>query len=129
MSIFNEDIRHPDEFLYEDLKQICNEEVFAHMTHYLGQPEYVQTAIVDKLKEKNLFRSYREFIYTEDSIGKISQVLCFVAKFEMGTPIYRVIFYRWVKDPKDNYFGDGHTQFFTEFYVAFYGVVNVNELI
>lgn len=126
MSIFDKDIQHPIEHLYDECKDVCENIVPSNIIpgntmHYNGICKTMQRDIILELMQRDLF--VEQFVYKPDGLNKICRVEVQLGGYIRLIPHYRVWFYYNSKDVLGSY-GYHHFQqsYLTDFIVGVNGV-------
>ena len=101
MSIFDTNIKHPDEILYDQLKALsCTVVHFAshegtrNLLYSPCYPPSIASHIIAELKNQNIYEELD--FYRDSAVGKIGRVECAVLKRDQDLPVYRIWFYKIV---------------------------------
>ena len=130
MSIFNENIHHPVEELYDQCKDVVGWIVPMNMMHYNGDCETMKHDIVRMLRERNLLvNNYNSALQTVDSvnINKVSKVIVEYGEYVRRIPTYKVRLFYVKEIHSDLWFGGRaieYTAFLTQFNVGISGIIN-----
>ena len=128
MSIFDKNIHHPVETLYDQCKEIVEWIVPMNMMHYNGSCEQMEQDIITMLKERGLWVGGRNGMAYKDDINKINQVGVSMGGYTgRGIPTYIVYFYYVTEIRSSLWLGGSAIQYgayLTKFTVGINGIIN-----
>ena len=126
MSLFDQNIHHPLETLYDECKDVCRIIIPGNMMHYRGDKNFMLEDIIKELKHRNLFQE--PFPYSHDALNKISKVEVQKWGYCRLIPQYRVWFYYNSSEFTDlSGYKYLEQSYLTDFIVGINGVINKNE--
>jgi hypothetical protein len=120
MSIFDTDIRHPLEQLFNEVKEIVEYVIPDEMMHYNTDPGHIIYEISQMLDYKKLF--YSHTIPYKDQKYTICGVSAKIEGHKRGIPFYKVTFY--IPELTDD--GFINNKHFVDLYVGISGIINDN---
>ncbi len=120
MSIFDTDIRHPLEQLFDEVKEIVEYVVPGEIIHYNTEPVHIIREISRMLDYKKLF--YSSTMPYEDQKYTIYSVSAKIEGYKRGIPFYKVTFY--LPELTDHEFVN--KKHFIDLYVGISGIISDN---
>ena len=127
MGLFDQNIHHPIEELYDQCKEVVEWIVPMNMMHYNGGCDTMKHDIEQMLRERNLFAPKYIPFNAERDVNKISEVGVSYGECIRGIPTYKVLFYYIKKIDSDLWYGGSAIQYgayLTQFTVGISGIIN-----
>ena len=115
MSIFDQDIQHPLEDLFDQIEEIINDAISREFFQRNAGYGIIEKDICWNLKKKNLFVG--DLAHPEEQIHKISRVYIDKRFFLNKNPIYDVYLY-WCEWADDGYPDDVYYPLFVIFHIS-----------
>ena len=127
MGLFDQNIHHPIEELYDQCKEVVEWIVPMNMMHYNGNCAQMEHDIITMLKERGLWAGGRNGMAYKDDINKINQVCISMGGYARRIPTYIVYFY-YVKEIHNELWLEGkavqYGAYLTQFTVGISGIIN-----
>ena len=122
MSIFDKDIRHPIEQLYDECKDVCKFIIPSNMAHYRADKISIMDDVVRELNYRGLYG--KQYPFNKDNLNKICRVECSIDEYTRLIPRYRVWFY-YNSSYKQSSFGDFRMlqSYLCDFVVGINGII------